>query len=387
MKNLSLPLYSLVVLLLSTEIAGAHAEMKNEVLHLDEYRRPTARRILQIPDIDGFQTLKCDLHMHTVFSDGLVWPTLRIEEAWEEGLDAISITDHVEYQPHKRDIPPNHNRAYQVARKKAGQANIILIKGSELTRATPPGHFNAIFNGDASVYPENNEKNNLEQDKLAIDLAADQGSFIFWNHPGWKADTIEGSYEWLPFVDNLLKEGKLHGIEVINSFYFYPKALDWALEHDLTILGTSDIHHFISSRYDMKRGVTRSMSLIFAKERSAEGIREALEAGRSVAWSTKLLAGKEKWVRALYEASVSVAPVHETNKRGTTYRTISNTSDLHFVLERADEKLEGWPEQIDLLPQSSQILEIKPASEDESAQYIVTNAYIGGSENLVVELP
>jgi hypothetical protein len=137
----------------------------------------------------------------------------------------------------------------------------------------------------------------------------------------------------------------------------------------------------------MERGVTRSMSLIFAKERSAEGIREALEAGRSVAWSTKLLAGKEKWVRALYEASVSVAPVHETNKKGITYRTISNTSDLHFVLKRADEKLEGWPEQIDLLPQSSQILEIEPTDEDESAQYTVTNAYIGGSENLVVELP
>ena len=28
--------------------------------------------------------------MHTVFSDGTVWPTVRVTEAWEEGLDAMA---------------------------------------------------------------------------------------------------------------------------------------------------------------------------------------------------------------------------------------------------------------------------------------------------------
>ena len=27
---------------------------------------------VDIPDLDNYQTLKCDFHMHTVFSDGLV---------------------------------------------------------------------------------------------------------------------------------------------------------------------------------------------------------------------------------------------------------------------------------------------------------------------------
>jgi len=31
-----------------------------------------ARTPLHIPDVPGYLTLKCDLHMHTVFSDGLV---------------------------------------------------------------------------------------------------------------------------------------------------------------------------------------------------------------------------------------------------------------------------------------------------------------------------
>ncbi len=65
---------------------------------------------INFPDILGQKTLKCDLHMHTVFSDGSVWPTVRVDEALRLGLDAIAITDHIEYQPHKDDIPTNHNR-------------------------------------------------------------------------------------------------------------------------------------------------------------------------------------------------------------------------------------------------------------------------------------
>ena len=41
---------------------------------------------INIPDIPGYRTLKCDFLMHTVFSDGDVWPTVRVQEAWAEGL-------------------------------------------------------------------------------------------------------------------------------------------------------------------------------------------------------------------------------------------------------------------------------------------------------------
>ncbi len=75
-----------------------------------------ARSPIQLPEVPGYVTLKCDFHIHTVFSDGLVWPSLRAEEAWREGLDAIAITDHIEYQPHKADITTNHNRSYEIAK-------------------------------------------------------------------------------------------------------------------------------------------------------------------------------------------------------------------------------------------------------------------------------
>ncbi len=77
------------------------------------------------PDLPGYVTLKCDFHIHTVFSDGNVWPTIRPEEAWREGLDVISITDHIEYQSHKDDLPTNHNRSYEIALPKSEELGLL----------------------------------------------------------------------------------------------------------------------------------------------------------------------------------------------------------------------------------------------------------------------
>ena len=41
-------------------------------------------RAIEFPDISGYLTLKCDLHMHTVLSDGSVWPDIRVKEAVKE---------------------------------------------------------------------------------------------------------------------------------------------------------------------------------------------------------------------------------------------------------------------------------------------------------------
>lgn len=49
----------------------AQAQTDNGMLRMDEFRNAKKRPIIQIPDFGGFQTLKCDFHMHTVFSDRL----------------------------------------------------------------------------------------------------------------------------------------------------------------------------------------------------------------------------------------------------------------------------------------------------------------------------
>ena len=53
---------------------------------------------------EGKFFISSDLHIHTVFSDGLVWPTIRVDEAIRDSIDLISLTEHIEYQSHIVDI-------------------------------------------------------------------------------------------------------------------------------------------------------------------------------------------------------------------------------------------------------------------------------------------
>lgn len=382
MKSSSLLLFACLIVASS---AAAHLVPENGKTRLDHHRRPQERLHLQIPDLPGYVTLKVDLHMHTVFSDGHVWPGIRVQEAWQEGLDAIAITDHIEYQPHRHDLPTNHNRSYEIASEAAREADILLIRGSEITRGTPPGHFNAVFIQDASGFLEANEKGRLDLDKEAIDRAAAQNAFIFWNHPGWKVTSQPDSYTWLPFLEDLHSEGKLHGIEVINGFTLHNRALDWCLDKGLTVMGTSDIHNLIEHDYAVDKGVRRSMTLVFAQNRTAEALRDALENRRTVAWSTEILAGEEKWIRALFDAAVTLHDAHFIADNGDIRATIENASDLFFHLERAD-AVDGWPERVHLNPRSSQIIEVDAAATGTEVRYTATNAYIRSDRHLEVTL-
>ena len=58
------------------------------------YLNPHERGTIHIPDILGYRTIKADLHLHTHQSDGGVAPYFRVWEAYQEGLDAIALTDH-----------------------------------------------------------------------------------------------------------------------------------------------------------------------------------------------------------------------------------------------------------------------------------------------------
>ena len=156
----------LIVTLLSLGLTSIQAQINNGVMRFDEQRSPQKRVIITIPDVNGYKVLKCDFHIHTVFSDGTVWPNIRLQEIWEEGLDAMAITDHVESHSHQNEVIPDNNRAYDLLKSEAQKNNIILIKGAEISRNTPPGHFNAIFTGDVSAYIKDRSTN--ENDKAAV---------------------------------------------------------------------------------------------------------------------------------------------------------------------------------------------------------------------------
>ncbi|MFC1636670.1 Sb-PDE family phosphodiesterase [Planctomycetota bacterium] len=330
------------------------------------------RREIHFPDILGFKTLKCDFHMHTVFSDGTVWPTVRVDEAWREGLDVISITDHIEYQPHKEDVPTNHNRPYDIALGSARQKNILLIRGTEITRDTPPGHFNAIFLQDANL---------LDTEELtdATKAADKQGAFIFWNHPGWKPE----HKGWFDIHTTLYENKWMHGIEVANGVSYYPEAHQWALDKNLTMMGNSDIHQ-PALELETSPEKHRTMTLVFAREKSAKALKEAIVEGRTAVWLDKQLIGRRKFLRALFKESVEIGkPYH--SYRGTISVKIKNRSDIDIEMERAGKQ---GPRAVTLAANATTIFKtrVDKTAEVVELSYVVRNFRIAPDKGLPVSL-
>ena len=285
------------------------------------------RRPLRLPDIPGYVTLRCDFHTHTVFSDGSVWPDIRSEEAWREGYDAIAITDHIEYQPHKADLPTNHDRPFEIAAPLGEKLGVLVLHGSEVTRKMPPGHFNAVF-------LKTSKPLETAEWRDALRAARAQGAFLFWNHPGWRGQQKDGVARWYPEHTEVLEAGLMDGIEVANDREYYPEAHGQALEKNLAILANSDIHDPSNLAWHVHEGDRRPVTLVFARERSEEGIREALFARRTAAWAGGQLAGREGELRELVAAAVTVEnPRLAVHAGDEGYVRLRNDSDLRLDLE------------------------------------------------------
>jgi hypothetical protein len=282
------------------------------------------RRIINLPDLPGYVTLKCDFHLHSVFSDGSVWPTSRIDEALRDGLDAIAITDHLEYTPKEAFIPVDHNAAWKIGEPYARERNIILVHGTEITRKMPPGHFNALFISDGSL---------IDKDSVwdAFEAAAKQGAFLFWNHPGWKSQQPDGIPRMYDIHKRLLSKGWLHGIEFFNGKEHYPLVFTWCKQYNLTLMGNSDTHGVISESYQAPDYPNRPMTLAFAKEKSHDSLKEALFAGRTMVWFGNTLAGREEYAAPFVNACISVRKPYYQNDKNIFFE-VENDSDIPFIL-------------------------------------------------------
>ena len=282
------------------------------------------RKIVNLPDLPGYVTLKCDFHMHTVFSDGSVWPVVRVGEAYRDGLDAIAITDHIEYSPKKDYIPVDHNAAWKIAEPVAKEYNIILVHGTEITREMPPGHVNALFIEDASL---------LDVDSVmdAYAAAIKQGAFLQWNHPGWRSQEPDGIPRLYEIHKNLISKGWLHGIEFFNESEYYPLVLTFCRQYNLAVMANSDVHGIISETYSEPEYNNRPMTLVFARERTLDALKEAMFAGRTLAYFRDILAGKEEYAKPFFYQCITIGKSYSQNDRNLFFE-ITNRSDVPFYL-------------------------------------------------------
>lgn len=292
------------------------------------------RKIVSVPDIDGYMTLKCDFHMHTVFADAQVSPTGRVREAWQDGLDVIAMTEHIAVHKSPGIKLKDYNLPINQAVKEGKKWGLMVVPGVEITRTKPFGHMNALFIKDPNVFEETrykvDENGKLLRDKDGNRIpnptemddfrkAEEQGAFMIWNHPGWpdKKCTL------YPLQKQLIKEGRIDAVEIFNSIEWYPKVLDWFDEYKLPMMANSDIHETSRFAYGDK---VRPMTLVFAKEYTLESLREALFAGRMVAFFDNKLAGDATYIKQLISKSLNVRVIDA--KKGVL--EVTNISDIEF---------------------------------------------------------
>ena len=303
------------------------------------------RHEMQIPDIEGYKTLVGDMHIHTVFSDGTVWPTTRVEEAVWEGLDFLCITDHVDgrlqkyinngyFNPEKID----RNTSWKLAEKHAKGSGLLIVRGCEITsQIMPPGHINATFIkdnnpiGEAMDAPgrDNQPKGSLD----ATRVAGSQGAFLTWNHPHWCRQAPDKTVIYKEH-ENLVKEGLMDAVEIYNWWEGYsPEAHRWAVKRSLAVVSGTDSHHPMFMDIDFFSGELRPVTLVFAKEKSLGALREGLDAHRTAVFADGCVYGPKELILPLLESCLQIESVVKTEK--SLKINIYNRSSIPVTLDKA----------------------------------------------------
>lgn len=338
---------------------------------------------LVIPNVEGYKTLKGDFHIHTVFSDADVWPTNRVQEAYLEGLDFIMITDHLDtrlqHGKHKLDhlLNTNQDDSYIIANSVAKQYGVKVYHGAEVSRYMGPdggpGHCNTHFISSAvDIVTQAEALDNEKKDnhfvcmEKALQVAKSQGSINIWNHPHWENQSPNVTV-WHEDQTKLFNAGLLDGIEILNGYYsdcgYSPEAHHWCVEKNLIMVSGTDTHRPLALSVDYANGEHRPVTLVFAKENTEEGLKEAMMARRTCVFSGTHVYGTTATLQPLLDACLKIKVKSISDKKMVI--SVVNKSSIPVSLS----KVEGESETLRYV----RTLVIRPFEERE-----MTFTQIGG---------
>lgn len=357
------------------------------------------RREVVIPMVNGYNVYKVDLHTHTMFSDGQAMPDFRVKEAWCDGLDAIAITDHLEFRPNEgtffgylkpyfpkgeemkaknnkiSETPPDKdgilgdlNFTYKRrALKESPNYGITVIRGTEISRnGTTVGHYNALFT-------TNNNKIYDPDPIVAMRNAKKQGALIIHNHPGWRKTSIDYTETDKIAYD----EGLIDGVEVMNHGEFYPGIIDRALERGICMMAASDIHSATAAEFYIG-GIHRPMTLVLANENTEESLREALIGRRTIAFANNTLCGEEQLLKDLFTSSMTLKVIREEDNKGKVVLGLTNNSSIPYLVAVKG----GNPDYLGPFC----TLMIKQPAGAESVVFEIMNMYCSKTSHPIIEM-
>ncbi len=347
----SIRFFALAAIMFLGGVATATAQWNSIHKVLNSSRNQ--RTEIVIPKVNGYNVYKGDFHTHSIFSDGEVTPALRVEEAWNDGLDIIAVTDHMEYRrterviykymkgyiredlrgekyavntnvlntnPDARGLLVDFNVSYDSAKKRGDELGIMVVRGVEITRGKL-GDYNAIFTKDNNaIYDPDLE--------TSIRNARAQGAFIMHNHPQYTKETKSTMPK---HCEDFHAKGLIDGIEIANGYQIFNSLIDLCINEGYTPFSSSDVHTLTSIYYPgAGKEYFRNMTLVFAKKCDDKSILKALKEGRTIAYRNNMMIGSEKLLTDLFNACISAEVIEQNGKNKKVKFT--NHSSLPFSL-------------------------------------------------------
>jgi hypothetical protein len=138
------------------------------------------------------------------------------------------------------------------------------------------------------------------------------------------------------------------------------------------IAANTDIHASTAAEYNVY-GEIRPMTLILAKDKSLDSIREALEAGRTIAYGFGHLCGPEELLLDLFKASVTLSPVDGKKV------SLTNMTSIPYIIKKENSNPVRIP------PFSTYNTSIPQGA--ATLSFTVLNIWTGENTHLKVELP
>jgi hypothetical protein len=197
-----------------------------------------------------------------------------------------------------------------------------------------------------------------------------------------------------PEHKKILKEGYMDAIEIYNMACGYtPEGHEWALKHNLAMLGNSDCHAPFFMEIDYLHGAHRPITLVFAKEKSIKGIREALDDCRSAVFAEGMVYGREQELRPLLEACLKVNSVQFKAKEVVI--EFENVSSIPVTLTKGAGSEDTWYARYVVIPPfTTYTYKARPlldgdkqpafdkAITEYSVNFVAENFYIGAGKPL-----
>ena len=133
------------------------------------------------------------------------------------------------------------------------------------------------------------------------------------------------------FHKEMIQMNLLHGIEIVNGNSYSEEAFQIAIDNDLTLIGTSDVHNLIEWDY-LNSGGHRPSTIILAKNKNKNSIRNSLKSGRTIVWFKNSLIGLKKNLLPLLEASLFISQAEYLPNSNILKVKIENKCGIDFKL-------------------------------------------------------